>query len=68
MRIFVNGAIVELPDRASVSDAVVVVRPAATGRGVAVAVNGEVVPKSVWSDTELSPDDKVEVLTAVAGG
>jgi sulfur carrier protein len=37
-------------------------------RGVAVAVNGEVVPRSEWSATRLGPDDVVEILNAVGGG
>ena len=37
-------------------------------RGVAVAVNGEVVPKSTWELTEVAPSDAVEIVTAAAGG
>lgn len=37
-------------------------------RGVAVALNGEVVPKSRWGATRLSPGDRVEIVTAAAGG
>ena len=37
-------------------------------RGVAVAVNGEVVPKSTWELTEVAPGDAVEIVTAAAGG
>lgn len=37
-------------------------------RGVAVAVNGEVVPRSMWSTTPLCDDDRVEVVTARQGG
>jgi sulfur carrier protein len=37
-------------------------------RGTAVALNGEVVPRSVWDDTTISEGDRVEVLTAVGGG
>lgn len=37
-------------------------------RGVAVAIDGEVVPKSLWSVTVLSPDSNVEIVTAAAGG
>ncbi|PZS16264.1 MAG: thiamine biosynthesis protein ThiS [Acidimicrobiales bacterium] len=36
--------------------------------GMAVAVNGEVVPRSRWPATELADGDQVEVLTAVQGG
>jgi len=37
-------------------------------RGVAVAVDAEVVPRSEWAARELSCDEHVEVLTAVQGG
>ncbi|QIZ35652.1 sulfur carrier protein ThiS [Saccharopolyspora sp. ASAGF58] len=37
-------------------------------RGVAVALDGSVVPRAVWPDTTLSPDATIEVLTAVQGG
>jgi sulfur carrier protein len=36
--------------------------------GVAVAVNGEVVPRRAWPATRLRDGDQVEVVTAVQGG
>jgi sulfur carrier protein len=36
--------------------------------GIAVAKNGEVVPRSAWPSTDLSDDDSVEIVTASAGG
>lgn len=36
--------------------------------GVAVAVNGAVVPRSAWSTHHLDDGDVVEVVTAKAGG
>lgn len=38
------------------------------GTGIAVAVNGEVVPRGSWSDTPVQPGDRVDVVTAVQGG
>jgi sulfur carrier protein len=38
------------------------------GAGVAVALNGSVVPRAHWSDTVLSDGAEIEVLTAVQGG
>jgi len=38
------------------------------GRGVAVARNGEVVPRSSWETTTLAPDDRIEIVGAVQGG
>ncbi|NUP32928.1 MAG: sulfur carrier protein ThiS [Streptomycetaceae bacterium] len=37
-------------------------------KGVAVAVNEDVVPRSRWASTLLDDGDRVEVLTAVQGG
>lgn len=37
-------------------------------RGVAVAVNGDVVPRAGWSGTEIHSGAVIEVLTAVQGG
>ena len=40
----------------------------AEGRGVAVALNGSVVPRSAWADTVLRADDAVEIVLAKQGG
>jgi sulfur carrier protein len=37
-------------------------------RGVAVAVDGEVVPRAAWQIFTLAADARVEVLTAMQGG
>lgn len=37
-------------------------------RGVAVAVDGEVVPRAAWETFVLAEDARVEVLTAMQGG
>ena len=37
-------------------------------RGVAVAVDGEVVPRVAWQTFTLAADARVEVLTAMQGG
>ena len=36
--------------------------------GVAVAVDGEVVPRAAWPSFALAEDARVEVLTAMQGG
>ena len=38
------------------------------GRGIAVAVNGTVVARSVWATTALFDSDRVDMVTAVQGG
>lgn len=37
-------------------------------RWLAVAIDGEVAPRSAWADTRLPPGAEVEILTAVQGG
>jgi sulfur carrier protein len=37
-------------------------------RGVAVAVDGEVVPRAAWREFTLGAEARVEVLTAMQGG
>jgi sulfur carrier protein len=38
------------------------------GRGVAVAVDAEVVPRGQWADHVIADGAEVEVVTAVQGG
>ena len=66
MRLTVNGEPAEVDEGASVAD--VVAGRTAELRRVAVAVNGEVVPRSTWPSVRLAAGDAVEVLTAAAGG
>lgn len=66
MKLVVNGE-VQAFDRATSVDGLV----AALGlerRGLAVAVNGEVVPRSTWSEHGLADGDQVEILTVAQGG
>jgi sulfur carrier protein len=37
-------------------------------RGIAVALNGAVVPRAAWSATALHPGDSVEIVRARQGG
>ncbi|MDQ0367145.1 sulfur carrier protein ThiS [Catenuloplanes indicus] len=64
MRVTVNGDERDLTG--TVADAVAELTGA--HRGVAVAVNGEVVPRGRWAETPLSDGDRIEVLSAAQGG
>lgn len=64
----VNGSPRELPAGATVASIVTELTGAAEGRGVAVALAGEVVPRGAWSHTTLSDGAEVEVVHAVQGG
>jgi sulfur carrier protein len=64
--VWVNGERCEFAPDARVLDALGALGLPQTG--VAVAVDGEVVPKALWADTALADGARVEVLTAVQGG
>lgn len=66
MKITVNGSGADVAAGWSVGDLV----RARTDepRRIAVARNGEVVPRGEWDATPLAEGDLVEMLTAVAGG
>jgi len=62
-----NGKEHSLPDGATAADAVRAAG-AEDGRGVAVAVDGEVVARGDWAGSQLPDGARVEVLQAVQGG
>ncbi|MGH3570127.1 MAG: sulfur carrier protein ThiS [Pseudonocardia sp.] len=66
MLVWINGEPRELPAGARVRDALAALDAPETG--VAVAVDGAVVPRADWSATDLIEGAHVEVLTAVQGG
>ena len=37
-------------------------------RGIAVALNGAIVPRAAWSQTALHPGDSIEIVRVLQGG
>lgn len=37
-------------------------------RGIAIAINNEVIPKSSWHEFELKDSDRITIITATQGG
>lgn len=66
MRVWINGHPHDVPEPATVVDALAAM--GAPAAGVAVAVDGEVVPRAGWSEHRLAAEARIEVLTAVQGG
>ena len=69
---FVNGEPYPLDDAPTVADLVARLVPAfaadRTARGIAVAVDDAVLPRSAWETTTVHPGARVEVVGAVQGG
>lgn len=68
MNVTVNGEARQLPAGATVASVVDLLDVAPGARGVAVALDGEVVTRSQWPATELREGALVEVVAAIQGG
>ncbi|MEA2440365.1 MAG: sulfur carrier protein [Thermoleophilaceae bacterium] len=68
MMVVLNGERRDLDDGATVREAVSATGAPREGRGVAVALDGEVVPRRSWDEVPLREGQRVEVVQAVQGG
>lgn len=68
MRVLINGEPRELAAGTTVAGVVASLPGIPEGRGAAVALDGEVVPRGQWQQTELTDGARVEVVVAVQGG
>jgi sulfur carrier protein len=66
--ILLNGRPSAVKSGDTVSAALTELGVAPGARGIAVAVDGEVIPRSQWDEHALPADARVEVLTAIQGG
>ena len=68
MKVVLNGETRDLPGTPTVAAAVDASGAHPSHRGVAVAVDGEVVPRAEWERVELAEGQRVEIVQAVQGG
>ena len=68
MIVTINGDQREVPPTATVASLVELLGVALGARGVAVALNGEVVSRGRWTDTKLAEGALIEVVAAIQGG
>jgi sulfur carrier protein len=66
VKIFVNGETRVLVGAPTVAD--VVAAELSSIKGVAVAVNAALVPRSTWASTPVADGDQIELLRAAQGG
>ena len=68
MNVTVNGESRRLAPGATVASVIELLDVSPGGRGVAVALDGEVVTRSQWTETKLREGAAVEVVAAIGGG
>lgn len=66
MLVIVNGAPREIPSGSSVAELLLDLELEV--RGLAVEVNGQLVPRDSLSDWELKAQDEIEIVTLAGGG
>lgn len=66
MNVIVNGEAKSVPAHETLAE--LIARHTNAHSGVAVAVNGEVVPRTAWPEHMLEDGAAIEILTAVQGG
>jgi sulfur carrier protein len=68
MIVAVNGTATEVPEGATIAGVLAEMKVPSAARGVAVAVQGEVVPRTEWVTTSVRSGDRIEVVGAIQGG
>ncbi len=66
IEIFINGSKRRVPESTTVEELIESI--GLPKKGIALAINNEVIPKSRWNERSLSPQDRVELLTIAQGG
>ena len=67
MEISVNRKSLEIPEHCSVQQLLFSLFPE-NQKGIAIAVNDDVVPRSNWESMFLMPDDRITLIKATQGG
>jgi sulfur carrier protein len=68
VNVTVNGQSRQLPAGATVATVVELLEVTPGARGVAVALDEEIVTRAAWADTKLHDGARVEVVAAIQGG
>lgn len=68
MNIKINGEELTISENISLYDFVLMRSNNSEPKGVAVALNETIVPKSKWKDTLVNENDNIEIVHAVQGG
>lgn len=67
MNIYINNKQQEVPTHAKISDALAALS-IVSQKGIAVAINNNVIPKAEWDSHLLQADDNITLIKATQGG
>lgn len=67
MKLFINNELTEFPEIQTVTELMEKVTIGNT-RGLAIAINNEVIPKKQWECQTIKENDKITIIRATQGG
>lgn len=68
MQIRLNGEKKQVEAKINICELLIELELDPEQSGIAVAINREVIPKTIWKETELCENSEVEIIRAVQGG
>ena len=68
MQLIVNGQEQSVDDASTLLDLLIEMNFNAEQKGIAVALNAEVIARAMWANTRLCNGDRVDIIHAVQGG
>ena len=68
LSVTVNGDLLRVQAGTTIADLVTLVIEGAEPKGIAVAVDRNVIPRSEWATTRVYAEAPIEIVTAAAGG
>lgn len=68
MQIRLNGEEKQVEAKINICELLIELELDPEQSGIAVAINREVLPKTLWKETELRENSEVEIIRAVQGG
>ncbi len=68
MQLIVNGQEQSVDGASTLLDLLIEMNFKAEQKGIAVAVNAEVIARAMWTDMRLRNGDRVDIIHAVQGG
>jgi sulfur carrier protein len=66
LEIELNGAMRQVENGQNVAD--LIEELSLSGKAVAVAINREIVPRSLWTQRQLQAADRIDIVRAIGGG
>ena len=68
MQLTVNGDVQDVEDNLTIANLLVSMDLDPEQKGIAVAINAEVIARSAWPDMRLNDGDRMDIIHAVQGG